>query len=308
VTVAAETARAYVDLRAFQTRLRVALRNVALQEETRGLARTRFEAGLAGERDVAQAWANVESTRARVPALQSGVRTAENRLAVLVGVAPGGLAEELGAELGEARPIPVPPSEVAVGAPADLLRRRADVRRAETARIGVARAELLPRLTLGGSLGVESEGTGDLFERDSGVFGIGPSLRWNLFDGGRLRRLVEARDARARQALVRWERTVLVALEEAENAMTAFVRERSRRLSLVLASTQARRAVALARTQYREGLTDFQAVVDTERTVASLEDELAQSEAAIATSAIALYKALGGGWEHVGVVAQAGGS
>jgi outer membrane protein TolC len=249
-----------------------------------------------------------------VPALQSGVRTAENRLAVLVGVAPGGLAEELGAELGEARPIPVPPSEVAVGAPADLLRRRADVRRAErelaaeTARIGVARAELLPRLTLGGSLGVESEGTGDLFERDSGVFGIGPSLRWNLFDGGRLRRLVEARDARARQALVRWERTVLVALEEAENAMTAFVRERSRRLSLVLASTQARRAVALARTQYREGLTDFQAVVDTERTVASLEDELAQSEAAIATSAIALYKALGGGWEHVGVVAQAGGS
>jgi NodT family efflux transporter outer membrane factor (OMF) lipoprotein len=322
VTVAAETARAYVELRAFQARLGVARRNVALQEQTLGLAQTRFEAGLAGERDVAQAGANLETTRARVPGLQVGVRAAENRLAVLVGLAPGALAEELGpapvaasgAAPGEARSIPVPPAVVAVGAPADLLRRRSDVRRAErvlaaeTARIGVTQAELYPRLTLGGSLGVASESTGDLLESRSSVFDIGPSLRWNLFDGGRLRRLVEAQDARAGQALVRWERTVLLALEEAENAMTAFVREQSRRQSLALASTQARRAVDLAQTQYRAGLADFQAVVDTERTVAALEDDLAQSEAAIATNAIALYKALGGGWEQVDVLAGAGGT
>jgi len=299
VTVAAETARAYIELRSFQARLAVARTNVALQKETLDLARTRLDAGLVGERDVAQAGSNLESTRSRVPALEVGLRASENRLAVLAGLPPGALA----AELAEAAPIPVPPTELAVGVPADLLRRRADVRRAErvlaaeTARIGVAEGELYPQLTLGGSLGLAAERPGDLFESGSEVFSLGPSLRWNLFDGGRLRRRVEAQDARAQQALVRWERAVLVALEETENAMTAFGREQARRGSLLLAAAEARRAVDFARTQYREGLTDFQTVVDTERTVAALEDEVAQSEAAIATSTVAVYKALGGGWE-----------
>ncbi|MCC6406238.1 MAG: efflux transporter outer membrane subunit [Planctomycetes bacterium] len=307
VAVAAETARNYVELRAFQRRLAIARDNVSLQEQTLELVRGRYEAGLVGERDVAQARTNVESTRSRVPALEVGVAAAEHRLAVLVGLPPGALASELSAE----RPVPVPPLSVAVGVPAELLRRRADVRRAERelaaahARVGVAEGDRLPRLTLAGELGIAAEDVSDLGESDSGVFGIGPSLRWRLFDGGRLANRVVAQEARTEQALVRWERTVLVALEEAENSMVAFVREQTRRGSLREAALQARRAVDLSRAQYAEGLSDFQAVIDTERAVAELEDQLATSDAAIATHFVALYKALGGGWEQQPIVAAA---
>ena len=302
VTVVAETAINYVQLRGFQRRVEIARTNVALQEETLALVRARFESGLVTERDVAQAITNVEVTRSRVPAFEIGLRAAENRLAVLLGLAPGALAAELAA----AQPIPVPPDDVAIGVPADLLRRRADVRRAErvlaaeTARIGVAEGDLYPRLTLLGRLGVASEDLSSLDESSSNFFGIGPSLRWNVFDGGRLRQLVEAQDARAEQALLIWERSVLTALEESENAMTAFLREQARRLSLAEALTQSRLAVELARTQYSEGLSDFQTVLDSERALAVIEDELAQSDEAITTNLITLYKALGGGWEHGG--------
>jgi NodT family efflux transporter outer membrane factor (OMF) lipoprotein len=307
VTVAAETALSYVDYRAFQTRLAIARNNVALQEETLQVVNSRFDAGLVDERDVAQARTNVESTRSRVPALEVGLRAAENRLSVLLGLAPGALAELLA----ETQPIPVPPVAIAVGVPADLLRRRADVRRAErvlaaeTARIGVAEGDLYPRLALVGNLGLTSNDSGTLFESDSQFFGFGPSLRWNLFDGGRLRGRVKAQDARAEQALVRWERAVLVALEETENSMTSFVREQSRRESLIAAAEQARRAVELARTQYDEGPTDFQIVLISERALADLEDELALSEAAITGSAVRLYKALGGGAEQATALASA---
>jgi NodT family efflux transporter outer membrane factor (OMF) lipoprotein len=241
-----------------------------------------------------------QSASSAVPALTIGLRAAENRLAVLVGLNPGALADLLE----EARPIPVPPVEVAVGVPADLLRRRADVRRAErelaaeTARTGMLEADLYPQLTLFGTMGLASDGASELFDSDSAVFGIGPSLRWNLFDSGRLRNRVEAQDARAEQAFVRWERTVLTALEETENAMTSFVQEQVRRGSLVEAVAQARRAVELSQTQYREGLSDFQTVVNSERALAELEDEVARNDAAIANSLVRLYKALGGGWEH----------
>src|SRR5262249_44490827 len=145
---------------------------------------------------------------------------------------------------------------------------------------------------------LSSDGSGHLFEDASQFFGIGPSLRWNLFDAGRLRQLVRAQDARAEQARLAWERTVLAALEETENAMTAFVREQTRRRSLGEASDQARHAVQLAQTEYREGLSDFQTVLDSERTLADLEDQVAVSDAAITTSLVALCKALGGGFEH----------
>jgi outer membrane protein TolC len=219
---------------------------------------------------------------------------------VLLGQAPGTLADELAAE----GAIPVPPLAVAVGVPADLLRRRADVRSAEralaaeTARIGVAEGDLYPRLALLGSLGVASEDVSDLFEQSSATSIIGPSLRWNLFDAGRLRQLVAAQEARTEQALVRWERTVLGALEESENAMTAFVREQTRRASLLEAAAQARIAVEFARTQYTEGLSDFQNVLVSERSLAVLEDDLATSDAAIAVQLIRLYKSLGGGWDE----------
>jgi outer membrane protein TolC len=174
----------------------------------------------------------------------------------------------------------------------------------------VAEGDLYPRLTLFGSLGLAADDASDLLDADSGVFGFGPSVRWNLFDAERLRNRVVAQEARAEQALARWEHTVLLALEEAENAMTAFVREQARRQSLLEAASQSRLAVELARTQYVEGLSDFQVVLDSERALAQLEDELAASDAAITTGLIALYKALGGGFEHdplASAVAAAGG-
>ena len=299
VTVAAETAVAYVDLRAFQKRTDIARTNLALQEQTLDLVRARFEAGLVSESDLAQARTSVETTRSRVPTFEAGITSARNRLAVLVGLPPGALSAELEA----AGPIPVPPDDVAVGVPADLLRRRADVRRAErelaaaTARIGVAQADLYPRLTLAGSLGLAAEHGNDLFESGSDTHRYGPSLRWNLFDSGRLRERVNAQDARAEQARLGWESTVLSALEEAENAMSSFVREQERRAALTEAVSQARRAVELARTQYTEGLADFQTVLVAERALADLDDQLAVSDAAITTNLVTLYKALGGGWE-----------
>ena len=297
LAVAAETAVNYVELRAFQRRVAIAHRNADLQEQTLALVQARFDAGLVGERDVAQAATNVGITRSRVPALETGWRAAEHRLAVLLGRAPG----ELAADLEGMRAIPVPPVEVAVGVPADLVRKRPDVRRAERllaaehARIGVATGDLYPRLALFGSLGLAADDASDLFRSGSDVFGIGPSIRWKLFDGARLRRRVEAQSARAEQALVRWERTVLTALEETENAMTAFVHDHTRRHSIREAADQARRAVELSQFEYQEGVSDFQAVLDSQRALAQLEDELAQIEAAITTNLVALYKALGGG-------------
>lgn len=299
VALAAEVARTYVELASAQRRLEIALSNVELQERTLQLVRSRVDAGLVGPRDVAQASANVESTRSRVPALQSSARAAAHRLAVLLGLPPG----ELGSELSTLRNVPRAPASLVVGVPADLLRRRPDVvaaehrYAAEVARIGVAEGDLYPRFTLSGTLGLSSDGSEHLFDGDSRVLGIGPSVRWNLFDGGRLRERVRAQEASALAAQNEWEQTVLLALEEAENAMTSFVREQDRRASLERAAEHARRAVELAQTQYREGLTDFQAVLDSLRIVAGLEDELAVSDAAITTHFIALYKALGGGFD-----------
>ncbi|QDU66467.1 efflux transporter outer membrane subunit [Engelhardtia mirabilis] len=299
VAVAAEIASAYVDLRAFQARLAIARRNVELQEQTLSLVEARFDSGLVSERDVAQAGTNLGSTRARVPALEAGLRAAENRLAVLAGVPPGALAAKLSA----VRPIPVPPRDVATGLPAELLRRRPDIRSAErryaaeVARVGVAEAELYPRFELTGMLGLSSNGAGKLFESSSRTYDFGPSMTWTLFQRGRLRQLVEAQDARADQAAIAWEQTVLSALEETENAQTAFVREQTRREALASAAGQASRAVEAARSQYTEGLSDFQAVLDSERALAELEDQVAASTAAITSNLIDLYRALGGGFE-----------
>jgi NodT family efflux transporter outer membrane factor (OMF) lipoprotein len=299
VTVAAETARNYVDVRSFQRRVAIARNNVSLQEQTLELVRGRFDAGLVGEVDIAQAQSNLETTRARIPTLLIGQRMAENRLAVLVGETPGALAAELAPE----HAVPVPPRNIAVGVPADLLRRRADVRRAERelaaehARIGVAEGDLYPKLTLFGDIGFAADQTSKLFESSSLAYGYGPSLTWNLFDAGRLRNRLKAQEARTEQAFVRWERAVLTALEETENAMTAFVREQERRDALQKAATDARRAVDMTNTQYVEGLSDFQNVLVLQRAVTTLEDDLVSSDAAIATELVTLYKALGGAWE-----------
>ncbi|MGE0143387.1 MAG: efflux transporter outer membrane subunit [Planctomycetota bacterium] len=297
LTVAAEVTRTYVDLRAAQRRLAIAQSNLALQEQTLALVEARLGAGLAVERDIAQARTNVETTRSRLPQFEAATSVARNRLAVLLGTT----AQSLPATLDGAAPLPRLPESIAIGAPADLLRRRPDVHRAErvfaaqVARIGVAEAERYPTFSLSGQIGLAANTARDWIDEKSDLYGFGPSLRWNLFDGGRLRNRIASLEAEAEAAQVAWEQTVLLAVEETENALARYVREKVRRESLSRAAQEARRAVDLARTQYREGLTDFQAVLDSERVVATIEDDLASSDATVATELIALFKALGGG-------------
>ncbi len=301
VAVAAEVARNYVELGSVRQRLRIAQANVELQERTLALVRSRAEAGLVGPRDVAQATASVEATRARLPQLRASASIAAHRLAVLVGAEPGALEQELA----DIDTTPRTPPSLVMGVPADLLRRRPDIAAAEqrlaaeVARIGIQESELYPRLVLGGTLGLSSNGSADLLDSDSDFLGLGPSLSWKIFAGGRIRAAIRAQEARVVEAQLAWEDGVMRALEEAENALVSFVLEQERRRTLEGAATQARRAVELAQTQYREGLTDFQAVVDSQRVVAGLEDELAQSDSAVTGFAIALYKALGGRFDSL---------
>ena len=298
VTLVAEVALNYVEVRSFQARLSTAEANRDVQDETYKLVRSRFEAGLTSQLDVEQAKANLENTRSQIPTLEIRLEQAKNRLAVLLGDNPGSVHDELSSR----QPIPVTPFEIAVGVPADVLRRRPDVRRAErelaaqTARIGVATAELYPKFTLLGSIGLEALSLGKLFSTGARFHGAGPRVTWAIFDAGRIRRSIEVQNALQEKALIEYEGAILTALEDVENALVAYAKEQVRRQSLMEASQASQRAVDLARNQYLSGLTDFQSVLDAQRSLLSLKDRLAESEGQVTSNLIMLYKALGGGW------------
>jgi len=192
--------------------------------------------------------------------------------------------------------------EVAVGVPAEVLRRRPDVRQAErklaaeTARVGVATAELYPKFSLLGSIGLEALSLSNVVSAASRTYSLGPSVTWRLFDAGAVRKNIEAQSAVQEQALVKYEATVLNALQEVENALVAYAEEQNRRQSLREATEAARRAVSLAQAQYRAGMIDFRSVLDAQRSLLSFQDELAKSEGNVTSNLVRLYKALGGGW------------
>ena len=298
VSLAAESALAYLDVRLLQARLDVAGRNLASQEETLQLTDWRAQAGLVGSLDVEQARAGVEQVRALLPALRSSLGQARHRLAVLSGQPPAALDERLAVP---AR-IPAAPVAVALSIPAEVLAQRPDVHAAErtlaaeTARVGQAEAARYPGLSLAGSIGLESLTLGALTADGATVRSIAANLAATVFDGGRLRRQVEIRSAVQAQALASYEATVLAALEEVENALLAVRSARERRSALTAAAEAARNAALLARQRYASGLIDFQAVLDSGRTVLSAEDALVAGDAEAATSMVRLYKALGGGW------------
>ncbi len=298
VSIAAEVALNYVELRAFQARLAIARTNLASQSETMQLTDWRAQAGLVSSLDVEQSRANREQTRAQIPSLQTGLAEAEHRLAILLGQAPGTLDETLAAPA----PIPPVPDEVAVGIPADTLRQRPDVRAAEralaaaTARIGQAQAQRYPSFALRGSIGLEALTLGALGGADAIARSLLASVGATLFDGGRLRQQVEIQNALQEQALIAYEAAVLGALEEVENALVSLANSRQRQAALGGAAEAARNAALLARYRYSAGLIDFQTVLDTERTVLTIEDSQAGSQAEGATALVQLYKALGGGW------------
>ena len=298
VSLVSEVALNYVEARTYQARLAVAEANLKAQQETCELTRWRYEAGLSDELALEQARYNLESTRSQIPTLRSGLEEAKNRLAVLLGERPG----MIHTELEERKPIPVTPLEIAVGVPADTLRRRPDIRKAErelaaqTARIGVATADLYPRFTLKGSIGLEALSPGNWISYGSRSSSIGPRVSWAVFDAGAIRKNIEVQSALQEQALIQYETALLSALEEVENALVAYANEQVRRQSLLEASQAAQRAAKLARDRYAAGLIDFQVVLDAERSLLSLQSQLAESDGKVTSNLIALYKALGGGW------------
>jgi multidrug efflux system outer membrane protein len=302
VSLLAEIAQNYAELRGLQARTAIAASNLGAQRETLAMTRSRFEAGLVGEFDVSRAEAQVRSTEAEIPALESETRRAMHRLGVLLGEHPGALLGELSTRAD----MPRASGDVPIGLPSELLRRRPDIRRAErqlaatSARIGAATADLFPRFSLTGSLGLQSSDFGDLGDSGSRYWSVGPSVSWPVLDFGRIRSNIEVQTAREEQALAAYEQAVLLAFREVEDALVALSKEQARRDALAAAVAADRRAVELATALYRQGLSDFLSVLQAQRDLYRSEDALTRSGTAVVQELIRLYKSLGGGWEGPG--------
>jgi multidrug efflux system outer membrane protein len=297
VTVAAEVARNFFELRGAQQQIAVARRNLENQRETLRITQVRYEAGRGTELDLSSAQARFSQTEAGIPLLIALEQRSKHRLAVLLGRAPGQLEADLS-------PQPITPlvRQLAVGTPTDLLRRRPDVRAAErslaasTARIGVATADLFPRLSLTGFVGYIAGNPGAIGESISKAWSVAPTLSWAAFDLGSVRAKMRAAEARSDESLAVYEQTVLRALEDTENAFVGYSQQQTRLASLMQQASASRRAAELARIQYREGVIDFLRLLDAEGTLLQAEDAVAQSETALQVSVVTIYKALGGGW------------
>ena len=298
VILQSDAASTYLQLRTVQQRLVYAQNNVVLQEGTLKLTRDRHAAELTGELDVRQAELNLASTRALIPQLQAQRDQSLNRLCVLCGKFPGALNHLLqdtnGVQVVKALPTFLP---------AELLRSRPDVRAAErrlaaqTAQIGVATGDLYPMLSLNGSFEWQASESGDLFDPQARMYGFGPSFRWALFNGQRIRNNIRMEEASAREALASYEQTVLKAYQESEDALSAYANELNRLDSLRAASTAAAQSAKLVDTLYRTGLTDFQNVLDMQRELFQQQDAQASSEGAATQYLVAVYKSFGGGWD-----------
>lgn len=311
ISLTAEVARIYILIRTVEERISLAEASAAIQQRSLEIAENRFEGGLVTELDVQQARSLLANTLATIPGYQAEYRRYQNGLSVLLGIPPQDLSARLHPK--NAVGIPQPPAEVAVGVPADLLRRRPDVRRAElqaaaqSALIGVTKADLYPHFTLVGSIGLKAsdspltrEGSSDLndlFNNDSLTYFAGPSLTWDLFNYGRLKNQVRVQDARFQQLVSSYQNTVLNAAREVEDAMASFVGDKIRAQYLSDAVTASHRSVELSSLQYGEGLTDYQRVLDAQRGLTLDQDVLALVRGSVAINLVNMYKALGGGWQ-----------
>jgi len=312
VSLTAEVARTYVLLRTFEEQLEIARQNVNIQERSLQIAEVRFRAGAVTELDVVQARSLLRNTEATIPRFESGIRQAKNILAVLLGKLPGEIDHMIGAP----GPIPSVPAAVVVDIPAELMRRRPDIQLAEhqiatqTPLIGVSKAELFPAFQLAGSIGLATSTSSntkagglkgsnfsDLFESNSIEFFGGPSFSWNLLNYGRIKNRVRAEDARLQQLIVNYEDVVLRAHQEVEDAMIGFLRKLQETAFLLDSVKAAQRAVELSMLQYKEGMTDYQRVLDTQRSLADQQDLWTATRGDVILNLVSLYKALGGGWQ-----------
>jgi multidrug efflux pump len=299
VTLISEVARNYFELRGGQNQLQVARDNAENQRQTVELTEAKLKAGSVSELDTARARSQWNAALATIPPLEGNVKHSIHRLSVLIGQQPTALY----AELTNATQLPALPEMVNISTPDTLLRRRPDIRAAErslaaaTARIGVQVADLFPRVTFNGNIGLQAAEIAGLGKAGSETYSFGPSITWAALDFGHVESRIHAAHAQADEQLATYEKTVLNALEETENALVDFGQEQVRRDYLAVSSNDAASALNLARERYRAGIADFLSVLDAERTLLSAQDQLAQSQTLTATSLVAVYKALGGGWE-----------
>ena len=312
ISLTAEVARTYVLLRTFEERLEIARENVKIQERSLQIAEIRFKAGAVTELDVVQAKSLLKNTEAFIPRFDAGIRQAKNALAILLGKLPG----QIDHLIGGAKLIPKAPPEIVVDVPAELLRRRPDIQLAEyqiatqTPLIGVSKADLFPSFELFGSFGLLTSSSrntksggqsgssfSDLFESDSFEFFGGPSIRWNLFNYGRINNQVRVEDALLQQLIVNYEDTVLRAHQEVEDSMIGFLRKQQEAGFLNDSVKASQRSVDLSMIQYKEGMVDYQRVLDSQRFLTDQQDVWTATRGSVIVNLIAMYKALGGGWQ-----------
>ncbi len=300
LSLIAEVAANYIQLRTLEQRLDVAHANVTIQERGYKIANDKYQAGEVTALDAEQALSLLEDTRALIPDLETSIRQTENTLSILLGIPPRDLTDLVGARRAQ---IPRPPATVALGVPADLLRRRPDVRVAErqlaaqSAQIGVAKADLLPHFSLVGTVSVAAEDFPKMFEgRSFENFG-GPSVRWAILNYGRITNNVRVQDAKFQEFIATYESTVLRAQADVESELAAYLGAQERLAALERSVASATKAVDLAEIQYREGAYDYTRVLNTQQFLVSEEDRLVATKGTVGLALTALYKALGGGWE-----------
>jgi multidrug efflux system outer membrane protein len=302
VTLVGEVGNNYLNLRGFQEQVAIAKKNLAAQQKTAEITHKRFDAGFVGKLDVANADAQVATTAATIPVFQSSEQAAIYSIGVLLGKEPAFLAKELASKA----PIPPTPPKVPVGLPSELLRRRPDIRRAEaqlhaaTARIGVAVADLFPKFNISGSLGFAANDITRVGTQNSKFWSFSPSATWPVFAAGKIVWNIRLQNALEEQALLTYQQTVLTALKEVETALVAYAKEQEHQKALATAVASNRQAVDAAMKLYVAGKTDFLNVLNAQRSLFATEDALIQSTRTLGTDLIALYKALGGGWEQGG--------
>ena len=304
VTLTADVANSYITIRTAEERIRIARENVGTQEESLKIAEARFKYGTVTQLDVEQARTSLLNTQATIPPLATQLRQARDALSVLLGMPPSDLSDLLGGSSA----IPVSPPQVIVGIPTDLLRRRPDIRSAElqaaaqSAQIGVARADLFPAFSLTGNFVFLSTNLGsfslsDMFRWGSRSVQVGPTVQWNIFNYGQITNNVRVQDAKLQALLLTYQNAVLSAQQDVEDNLAAFLRAQDRAQLLAQSVTSAQTAVTLALRQYREGVTDFTTVLTAQQALLNQQDSLASTLGTISTSLVGVYRALGGGWE-----------
>ncbi|HTR43473.1 MAG TPA: efflux transporter outer membrane subunit [Pseudomonadales bacterium] len=300
ISLLAEVAKNYISARAYQERLAIAQHNIEVEQDVLDLTSNRYESGLGSDLDVEQSKALLSTTESQVPSLEIGFDESVRALAVLLGQQPDTLMDQMTAK----KDIPITPPLVPVGLPSELLLRRPDVQRAEldlaaaTAQIGVAKSDLYPKFSLTGIAGLQSTSAGDWFHWASRYWSAGPTVQWEIFEAGSITANIHVQNARQEEALNTYQQTVLVALEDTENALTAYAKEQVRRESLKQSVDANQTAFDLSTELYKSGLADFIRVLNAETQLFITQDALVESDQNVSQDLVQLYKALGGGWEE----------